>query len=80
MTWQCWRRLGWFVAQLWRSLSTRASFGRKGGAVLGDLRHIAAVVETAYLEGIVALAQDVAKIIGGLRPSVHRQRDAVAKD
>ena len=80
MTWLCWRRLEWFVAQLWRRLSKRASFGRNFGAVLGDLRHIAAVVETAYLDGIVALAQEVAKIIGGLRASVQRQRDAVAKD
>ena len=31
-------------------------------------------------DGIVALAQEVAKIIGGLRASVQRQRDAVAKD
>ena len=29
---------------------------------------------------IVALAQEVAKIIGGLRASVQRQRDATAKD
>jgi len=31
-------------------------------------------------DGIVALAQEVAKIVGGLRASVQRQRDAVAKD